>query len=512
MSLLGIDVGTTGCKAAVFSTEGRVFASAYREYDVYRSQPGWAELETVAVWEKVRKTVREVGSKCSADPVTALAVSSLGEAVVPVTQDRRILGPSILNFDSRGEEYLARLRGALDNESLYRINGNTLGNQYSLTKLKWIKDHEPELYSQAYKFLHWSSFVAFMLGADPFLDYSLANRTLLFDIDRTAWSGEMLARAGLDREKLPDLAPSGVAVGTLSGEAAADLGLPPQVTIVTGAHDQCANAVGCGVIAEGRAVYGMGTYICITPVFSARLEPAMMIERGLNTEHHAVPGRYVCFIYNPGGALFKWFRDTFAAEEHRRARSTGVDSYSILTSEMPSVPSSVIVLPHFAPTGPPGFITDSCGVMTGLHLDTSRGDILKGILEGTTYYLKECVDSLPATGMAISDYRAVGGGSKSDAWVQICADILGRPFVRPVVTEAGALGAAVMAGVGSGVFPDYEAGVQAMVKLDRKFDPDPKRQERYRERFEAYKGLYPVTERYLKSLHRSAHAANHTDG
>lgn len=506
MSLLGIDVGTTGCKAAVFSTEGSVLASAYEEYDVLRPEPGWAELDAVAVWDKVRRTIREVVSQSTADPVTSLAVSSLGEAVVPVSGNRRILGPSILNFDRRGEEYLAHLSDILHTEFLYRINGNTLGNHYSLTKLQWIKEHQPELYARTYKLLHWSSFVAFMLGADPFLDYSLANRTLLFDVGRTAWSEEMLARAGLDRDKLPDVVPSGVAIGTVSSRAAADLGLPRNVTIVTGAHDQCANAVGCGVIAEGRAVYGMGTYLCITPVFGARREPVMMIERGLNTEHHAVPGRYVCFIYNHGGALFKWFRDTFAAAEHRHARATGTDSYSVLTSEMPAGPSSVIVLPHFAPTGPPGFITDSCGMMAGLHLETSRGDILKGILEGITCYLKECVESLPATGIEISDYRAVGGGSKSDAWVQICADILGRPFVRPVVTEAGALGAAIMAGVGSGVFHDYESGVQAMVKLDRRFDPDPRQQQLYQERFEAYKGLYPLTGRYLSALHRSAHA------
>jgi xylulokinase len=506
MSLLGIDVGTTGCKAAIFSAGGSMIASAYEEYDVCRPRLGWAELDAAAVWEKVRRTIRAVVLQSAADPVASLAVSSLGEAVVPVSEDRRILGPSILNFDGRGEEYLPRLRATLDDEALYRLNGNTLGNQFSLTKLNWIKGHEPGLYDRTYKFLHWSSFVGFMLGADPFLDYSLANRTLLFDVDRATWSEEMLACAGLDRDKLPNLAPSGTAVGNLSRDAAAELGLPPGATIVTGAHDQCANAVGCGVIAEGRAVYGMGTYICITPVFSRRLEPAMMIERGLNTEHHAVPGRYVCFIYNPGGALFKWFRDTFAAEDHRRARVTGADSYALLTSEMPVGPSSVTVLPHFAPTGPPGFVSDSCGVMAGLHLDTSRGDILKGILEGTTYYLKECVDSLPATGLAIGDYRAVGGGSKSDAWVQICADILGRPFVRPVVTEAGALGAAIMAGVGSGLFRDYETGVQAMVKPDRRFEPDPKRQELYQERFETYRGLYPLTERYLRTLHRSAHS------
>ncbi len=508
MSLLGIDVGTTGCKAAIFTTTGRMLASAYEEYDVSRPEPGWAELDAAAVWERVRKTVREVAPKSAADPVTSLAVSSLGEAVVPVSANREILGPSILNFDRRGEEYLAPLSAVLGGELLYRVNGNTLGNHYSLTKLKWIKDREPGLYSRTYKFLHWSSFVAFMLGADPLLDYSLANRTLLFDVGRTAWSEEVLARAGLDRDKLPDVTPSGRAVGALSRSAGADLGLRPGVTIVTGAHDQCANAVGCGVIAEGRAVYGMGTYICITPVFSARREPSVMIERGLNTEHHAVPGRYVCFIYNPGGALFKWFRDTFAAADHRQARASGMDTYSILTSEMPAGPGSVTILPHFAPTGPPAFITDSCGLIAGLHLDTSRGDILKGILEGTTFYLRECVESLPATGIAISDYRAVGGGSKSDAWVQICADILGRPFIRPVVTEAGALGAAIMAGVGDDTFPDYDAAVQAMVKLDRRFDPDPKRQALYHERFEIYRSLYPLTEQYLSNLHRSIHAGS----
>ena len=317
MSLLGIDVGTTGCKMAVFSTDGRLLASAYAEYDNQRPQPGWAELDAVAVWEQVRRMIRQVAASSASDPVKALAVSSLGEATVPVTAGRQVLGPSILNFDVRGEEYLEGLRHTLPDEQLYRINGNTLGNHYGLTKLKWIQEHQPNLYERADKFLLWSSFVSFMLGAEPVVDYSLANRTLLFDVDRGAWSDELLALAGLEREKLPATAPSGTVVGTVSAHVARDLGLPPDVALVTGAHEQCANAVGCGVIAEGRAVYGMGTFICITPVFSQRRDPAIMIERGLNTEHHTVPGRYVSFIYNQGGSLVKWFRDTFAAAERR---------------------------------------------------------------------------------------------------------------------------------------------------------------------------------------------------
>jgi xylulokinase len=432
----------------------------------------------------------------------------LGEAVVPVSKDRQVLGPSLLNFDVRGEEYLDGLRLQLDNEQLYQITGNTLGNQYSLTKLMWIKAHQPALYAQTYKFLHWSSFVAFMLGADPVLDYSLANRTLLFDVDHQAWSDEMVQRAGIDRQKLPEVAPSGVVVGTVSNQIGSELGLSSNVTIVTGAHDQCANAVGCGVIDEGQAMYGMGTYHVITPVLGRRRDPAAMMKRGLSTEHHAAPGRYVSFIYNHGGSHVKWFRDTFAALEHRQALAAGQDIYSILLAEMPERLSSVIVLPHFAPTGTPDFLTDSCGIISGLHLDTSRGDILKGTIEGITLYLKETVESLPETGISIRNYRAVGGGSKSDAWIQICADILGCPFTRPVITEAGALGSAMIAGVGSGVFPSYQAGVEAMVKLERSFEPDPAQHERYRARFEEFRRLYPLVRGYLREEHRTDHAGN----
>jgi xylulokinase len=420
--------------------------------------------------------------------------------MVPVTEERQILGPSVLNFDARGQAYLPELGRLLEDERLYRINGNTLGNHYGLTKLLWIADHLPALYERSDRFLLWGSLVSFMLGAEPVADYSLANRTLLFDLDRCAWSEEILALAGLDRAKLPQTAPSGTAIGTVSPQIAAELGLRPGVLIVAGAHDQCANAVGCGAIAAGQAAYGMGTYICITPVFRERREPAAMIERGLNTEHHAVPGRFVTFIYNQGGALLKWFRDTFAAAEHRQALETGQDVYAALIAEIPPGPSSVMVLPHFAPTGPPAFISDSCGVLAGLRLETTRGEILKGILEGTTFYLQECVASLPATGIEITDFRAVGGGSKSDAWIQICADIMGHPFVRPHVTEAGALGAAIIAGVGSQAFASFEDGVQAMVKPGRTFTPDPHMEQRYAQRFEQYRQLWPSMGTYLRGL------------
>lgn len=511
MSYLGIDVGTTGCKVAAFSERGDLLRSAYREYDPVSARPGWAELDSAAVWGQVRACVAEVAAGVSGDTVKALCVSSLGEAVVPVSRDRRILGPSILNYDVRGQEELAAVTRRISDPELYAVNGNTLGNHYSLTKMLWLREHEKALWAETDHLLHWSGFVSFMLGAEAHVDFSLANRTLLFDIHAQAWSSRLLEAAGLDATKFPrPVAPCAV-VGEVSAAVAAELGLPRAVRIVAGAHDQCCNAVGCGVTEPGRAMYGMGTYLCIVPVHPAEAvrrasveRRAAMMERGLNTEHHAAPGRFVSFIYNQGGALVKWYRDTFAAAERRAAVAEGRDVYPELFRELPSDPSTVLVLPHFTATGPPRFIADSAGVVSGLTLSTSRGDILKGILEGGTYYLRECVDALPAVGIDIADYRAVGGGSRSDAWVQLSADVMDRPFHRPRVTEAGALGAAIMAAAGTGGFSGIDEGARAMVRLEREFLPDRARHAAYEERFARYREMAPLLGDFLRRSRRSS--------
>jgi len=246
-------------------------------------------------------------------------------------------------------------------------------------------------------------------------------------------------------------------------------------------------------------MFGMGTYICICPPFAERRDAGLMMARGLNTEHHAVPGLYVSFIYNLGGCMLKWYRDTFAAGEKAQAEAAGRDIYADLIDEVPEGPSSVFVLPHFSVTGPPEFISDSSGVVAGLKTETTRGEILKGILEGTVFYLRECLDSLPATGIHVEDFRAVGGGSKSDTWLQICADIVGRPFTRAKVTEAGALGAAILAGTATGAFASIEEGVEAMVELGQTFEPDPGRRHEYDGQFERYRELWPRLAPWLRS-------------
>lgn len=499
MSLLGIDVGTTGCKAAAFTPDGRQLALAYEEYDVTSPSPGQAELDPAEVWAKVVRVIRSVSTQVRADAVEAVAVSSLGEAVVPVGRDRSVLGPSILNFDSRGGQYIEGLKRAFDAEAFYRVNGNTIENWYSLPKLLWLRDHEPGLYERTWLFLHWGSYVPFMLGADPAIDYSLANRSLLFDIDGTRWSSMIASTVGFDVGKLPAPVPSGTVIGKVSREAGALTGLRPGTPIAAGAHDQCANAVGSGVVSERVAMCGLGTFLCVVPVYSRRPDARAMIEHGLNTEHHAAPGLYVSFLFNRAGSIVKWYRDTFARLDKDRAADTGADVYDVLMAEMPSEPSRLVVLPRFAPMGPPDYASDAAGVIAGMTLETTRGDILRAIIEGALFNAREMIDGIEAAGVAVDEYRAVGGGSKSAAWVRTCADVFGKPVVRPRVSEAGCLGAAIIAGVGCGVFPGFSEGVAAMVSIGDGFESDPGRHAAYEEKYRRYLGLWPLLKDYLRA-------------
>lgn len=488
MSLLGIDVGTTGCKAAVYTPEGTCLARAYREYPTLHPRPGWAELDSRLVWERVKEVVAEVARRTGHDPITAICVSSMGEAMTPVSRDRRILGNAILCSDARGAEYAETFLRDPGQERFYAVNPNILGIAYSMPKLAWLRDNEPTLYTEAYRFLLWSDLVCFMLGGEPVTSYSHANRTLLFDIHHECWSEELIERAGLDHGKLPAVAPSGSIAGTVSSAMAAELGLPNGVVIVVGGHDQCCNALGAGVIEAGRAVCGIGTFECYAPAFAMPDNPLPMLRRGLSIEHHVVPGLFLTFVYNQSGSLVRWFRDTFALHEARTV-PPGTDVYDLLAAEMPAEPTDLLVLPTFEPTGPPDFLTNTSGVIAGLRPSTTRGEILKAIMESTTLYFVECMDALDEIGLGTSEYVVTGGGAKSDAWLQIKADVLGVPFVRPRDTEGSTLGAAMLAGVASGVYSSFESAVSLMVARDRVFLPDASRHERYREKARAYRRL-----------------------
>ncbi|MHC4885569.1 MAG: FGGY-family carbohydrate kinase [Planctomycetota bacterium] len=496
MSLLGIDVGTTGCKAAAFCEKGICLHTAYREYPTHHDGPGRAELDSREIWTKVKEVIAEVARETWSDPVTALCVSTMGEAVTPVNADGEILDNCILSTDLRGEEYLEPLKTGYSPEALYRINPNILAVSYTMPKIRWIQDHQPEIYEKTKRFLYWGGLVEHLLGCDPFTSHSHANRSLLFDIEKEDWSDELLDRCGVDREKLPPCLPGGAVAGTVSEAMADELGLSHGVKVVVGAHDQCLNALGAGAIHPGSAVDGIGTFECITPVYEGIPQAAdRMLAQGLNIEHHVLPGLYVSFLYNQAGSLVRWFRDTFAQE----ARNED-DIYDRLTSELPTDPTKLMVLPYFEMTGSPAFVGNASGVIAGLKIDTKRGDILKAIMENVTYYFRQSLLASGEVGIHVDEFVATGGGAKSDAWLQIKADIMGAPYVRLRNTECGLAGAAMRAGLSTGVYASPEEAVKVFVHRGRTFEPDAGRHAQYRERFDLYKQLFPHLYETLQRL------------
>lgn len=491
MSILGLDIGTSGCKGAAYSGDGRILATSYQEYATLHPQPGWAELDSRQVWTAIQDVIADIAVRTTRDPVAALSMSTMGEAMTPVSADREILGNSMLHTDIRGEDTIAQLQTAISQDDFYRINPNILGPNYSLPKLKWLQQHQPDLYGRAYKFLLWGDFVAFMLGCDPLTSFSHANRTLLFDIHAETWSDRLLALTGIDARQLPTPVPSGTSAGTVAPDIADRLRLPQGVQVIVGGHDQCCNSLGSGIYEAGKAVCGIGTVECIAPTYDTIPEAGQMLKNGLNVEHHVVPDLYVSFIYNQAGSLIRWFRDTFAAAE-KEAVPDGGDLYTRLTQEMPTAPTALLTLPYFEPTGTPHFITDAAGAILGLKTTTTRGEILKSIMECETLYFMDSMLTLNDLGVDTSEFAATGGGAKSDAWLQLKADIFGVPFVRPKVVEAGTLGAAMLAGTATGMFATVQEAAACFVKPDTRFEPDPDRHAAYQEMYARYQRLYPT--------------------
>ena len=494
VSLLGIDVGTTGCKAVAFNVEGKMLASAYQEYPLLSPRPGWMELDAHQVTEAIKAVIREVAGGTQSDPIRALSVSSQGEAAVPLSKDGEILYNTPISFDTRTTEIAEWWRTQLSPEEIFGITGMPLHPMYTISKMIWMREHEPDVFERVWKFLCYEEYVFHLLGVPPITDYSLAARQMAFDVRGKHWSKKMLEIAGLDERLFPDAAPSGTLVGTISNRVAKDFGLPKGVAAVTGGHDQLCNALGSGVIEKGMAAYGVGTVECIAPTFERCPEDLEgMLRNNFTCYPHVAPGLQVTLAFNfTGGCLLRWYRDTFGETEKREAARKGVDPYEVIVSDLPETPARVMVLPHFTMTGTPHFDMHAKGVLLGLTLETTKADIVKAILEGVTFEMKLNVELLEQAGIPIRSMRITGGGAKSSTWVQLKADIMGKPIASLHVSEGTSAGAAILAGLGIGAFDSVGEAVAQWVKVKAIFEPDPKKHARYEERFEIYKKIYPA--------------------
>lgn len=495
MAYMGIDIGTTGCKAMVFDAAGKLLSSSYREYPLIIPQSGWAELDPAQVISACFEVIREAALQTS-DSVRALAVSSQGEAFTPVGKNGKFLANAMVSSDARAAEIAESWSEEFGKEKLYHITGHTAHPMFTVFKLLWLRDNEPQVWKQTAKFLCFEDLLSYTLGAEPAMGWPLAGRTMLFDVVKEDWNDEILQTVGIDREQLARPLASGSIVGIVSKQTAMKLGLPGNVKIVIGGHDQTIGALGAGVFRKGCAMYATGTVECITPAFSEAVFSDSLFKNNLCTYNYSLGEMFTTVAFSlTGGNLLKWFRDEFGQMEVEAAKHTGINAYELLMRNMQKTPSSLLALPYFTPTGTPYFDIEATGAILGLRLSTSRTEILRALLEGVAMEMKLNLDILDKSGIVINELRAIGGGAKNRDWTQLKADILNIPITTVKITEAGCLGAAALAFAADAEKTPQECA-QSWVKTGETIQPNPENAAIYTEKFRAYKKLYPA----LKAL------------
>ncbi len=496
MSYLGLDIGTSGCKAVVYGESGRRLAGAHRAYPVQAPQPGWAELDSDQVLAACREVIREAAGQAG-EPVRALGVSSQGEAFTPVDSAGRCLGRAMVSSDSRAAELMADFTERFGVKKLYQITGHTPAPLFSLFKLLWLKAHEPEIWARSAKFLCFEDLLQQSLGLEPALGWSLAGRTLLFDVKRHVWSREILDAVGLDESRLARPLAGGTVAGEVSRAAAARFGLPAGVKVVCGGHDQGLAALGAGVCQAGTVMYAAGSVECVCPVVERPVLNATLRRNNLCCYDYCLPGLYCSVAYSlTGSNLLQYFLEQFGQAERQAAGGESGGAYERLLAQLPAEPTELLALPYFTPSGTPYFDSRTPGALIGWRLSTSKGEVLKALLEGVALEMRLNLELLESSGFRIERLIATGGGMRNPALVQLKADVLGRPLTTLAVEEAGCLGAARLAQRALG----EEARASEAETAGMEVRPDPHRAAQYRRKFAQYRELYPAVRRLNERL------------
>ncbi|NDJ78971.1 MAG: hypothetical protein GYB65_22195 [Chloroflexi bacterium] len=498
MLLIGLDIGTTGCKAALFDETGTLVASASREYVVDFPQPGWAEQDAEAVWQLAQETLRAITATPHGPDAAAIGLSVQGEAIIPVNNVGQALRPAILGMDTRTGPQNQWLRERFGAEWLFEHTGMPVHTINTLPKLLWLRENAPNIWSSAAQFLLYEDFLISKMTGQAVTSRCLASRTQLYDLGAGQWSVPVLDALALDPARLATVQPSGYAVAAMHADLARELGFrsPPQ--IITGGHDQACGALGVGLVEPGLAMVSTGTAEVVEVALAQPALNPTLYAGNISVYAHVVPELYLAMTLNhSGGLLLRWFRDTMCTEELQQARADGQDAYDLILAGATPDPSGLLVLPHFAGSGTPTFDTASKGAILGLTFGTTRRDLAKALLEGLTYELRLNLDLLREGGVEIDQLRAIGGGARSDLWVQLKADITGIPVAVPRITEAACWGAALLAGAGAGCFTDVRAAAEAAVQFGQHISPDPTRHARYTDQYALYRQLYPA----VKDIH-----------
>ncbi len=492
---IGIDIGTSGCKAVIFNEDGRQISIAYREYNIISKYPGWAELDTDEVIRKCFEVIRESASQVEPGSIRGLGISSQGEAFTLIDKEGNALCNALVSSDIRANDLIGPWTEKFGEVKLYHITGHTPHPMFSLFKLLWIKENMRDIWAKSERILCFEDLLQFRLGVkNPSMGWPLAGRTMLFDVINHNWNDEILDQAGIRKEQLSNPLQSGSVAGYVKNEIANELNLSENTFVVTGGHDQPCAALGAGAIEPGIAVYTSGTVECITPAFKKPLFSDNLRKNNLCTYDHTAPETYATVAFSlTGGNLLKWFRDEFGTMESELAGKTNCDPYTLLLDKMPEEPSRLLVLPYFTPTGTPYFDVSVKGAILGLDLTVSREEILKALLEGVAFEIRLNLDILEQSGYEVKELRIIGGGARSLKHIRLKADVIGKPISILDVTEAGCMGVAMLAKAAhtkEKVSDIARNWVKPVAKVE------PNQSDHYNRKFEVYKKLYPA----LKNL------------
>jgi len=486
--LLGLDVGTTATKALLFDREGGVVASASYAYGLMTPHEGWVEQDAEELWRGVVETSRAVVAQAGdGGRVVALGLSSQAGTTIPVDADGVPVYNAFSWMDKRAEVQARHVRETWGAEWVYRTTGWHLHSGLPLQHIAWLRQDRADDFAAVCYFLFVNDFVVHRLTGRLCMNPSDAGITQLMDIAAGDWDARLLELAGISCDRLSPMRPSGYAVGTLTPQASEATGLPRDVLVVNGAHDQYCAAVGAGVTRPGRVLLSCGTAWVVLAVPESR---EVGLDSGMSVSRHAVEGRWGAMRSLGGvGTSFEWLLDNvWGGKEAGEGRGQLYEVANEGVARSAPGAGGLIFFPLAG--GHASAIGTGRGGFLGLSLSHSRDDMARAVMEGTTFELRWAIEEMRAAQVEVAELRMVGGAAESSVWPQIVADVTGVPVVLPAVKQAAGRGAAILAGVGAGLFADPEAGFAAFGGDEVRLEPNAESLGLYDKQFGVYQRLF----------------------
>jgi xylulokinase len=502
-ALLGIDIGTSGTKSVLFDVHGVVLASSMEEYPMYQPHNGWAEQDPEDWWNATVHTCREVlrTSGINASEIKGIGLSGQMHGLVMLNQNSDVLRDSIIWCDQRTGEECLQITNLVGAEKLIQITANPALTGFTASKILWVRNHEPALYSRCTKILLPKDYIRYKLTGEFATDVSDASGMQLLDVKERAWSLEVLNDLNIDPSLLATVYESPEITGKITKIAAEQTGLAEGTIVVGGAGDNAAAAVGMGVVEDEKAFTTIGTS---GVVYAHTSEMKLDLLGRVHTFCCAVPGEWhVMGVTQAAGLSLQWFKINFCADEIKEAEQEQKDPYEIMTAEASEVPlgsDKLIYAPYLMGERTPHLDPDCRGVFFGLTASHKRAHMIRAIMEGVSFSLTDCVKIIQEMGIEFKDMLVCGGGGRSKLWRSMIADTMDMSVKITGASEGPALGAAILAGVGAGVFSSVNEGCKSIVRYAANEKPNKKNHLKYMAFYSIYRNLYKVLRNEFKEL------------